>query len=81
MFYWSRANLKGNAKLKLDLTKNKHKIFRKAIETVKNYDNVNYDMVDIKFLLKVVFKDGSGKLFTNNMSLKEILEKEGINQV
>ena len=38
-------------------------------------------MVDINCWLKVVFKDGSGKLFTNNMSLKEILEKEGVNQV
>ena len=38
-------------------------------------------MVDINCRLKVVFNDGSGKFFTNIMSLKEILEKEGINQV
>ena len=43
MFYHSRANLKNNVKLKLDLTKNRYKIFTKAIETVKSYDNVNYD--------------------------------------
>ena len=81
MFYGSRANLKNNVKLKLDLTKNRYKIFTKAIETVKRYDNVNYVMVDINCRLKVVFKDGSGKFFTNIISLKEILEKEGINQV
>ena len=69
MFYRSRANLKSNIKLKLDLTKNRHKIFTNAIETVKNYDNLNYVMVDINCRLKVVFKDGSGKFFTGIMSL------------
>ena len=44
MFYRSRANLKNNVKFKLDLTKNRYKIFTKAIETVKSYDNVNYVM-------------------------------------
>ena len=81
MFYGSRANLKNNVKLKLDLTKNRYKIFTKAIETVKRYDNINYVMVDINCRLKVVFKYGSDKFFTDIMSLKEILEKEGINQV
>ena len=81
MFYGSRANLKSNVKLKLDLTKNRYKIFTKAIETVKRYDNINYVMVDINCRLKVVFKYGSDKFFTDIMSLKEILEKEGINQV
>ena len=81
MFYRSRANLKSNVKLKLDLTKNGHKIFTKPFETVKNYDNVNYIMVDINCWLKVVFKDRSGKFFTDIMSLKEILKKEVINQV
>ena len=81
MFYHSRANLKNNVKLKLDLTKNRYKIFTKAIETVKRYDNINYFMVDINCRLKVVFKYGSDKFFTGIMSLKEILEKEGINQV
>ena len=81
MFYRGRTNLKINVKLKLDITKNRHKTFTKAIETVKSYDNVNYDIVDVNFRLKVVFKDGSSKFFTDIMSLKEILEKEGINQV
>ena len=40
MFYRSRANLKNNAKLKLELPKNRYKIFTKTIETVKSYDNV-----------------------------------------
>ena len=118
IFYLSRANLKNNnnKKLKLDLTKNRYKIFTKAIETVKSYGNVSYAirggsrtavtskmerfvmivngwkpltiltkrsilnlaavldpplvMVDIKCRLKVVFKDGSDKLFTDNISLK-----------
>ena len=36
-------------------------------------------MVDINSWLEVFFKDASGKFFTNIMSLKNILEKEGIN--
>ena len=81
MFYQSRAILKNNVKLKSDLTKNRYKIFKKAIETVKSYNNVNYVMVDINCRLKVVFKDGSRKRFTDNISLKGILERKGINQV
>ena len=79
MFY--RSSLKNNVKLKLDLTKNRYKTFTRAIETVKSYDNVNYVMVDINCRLKVVLKDWGGKCFTDIMSLKEILEKEGTNQV
>ena len=81
MFHRSWANLKNNVKLKLDLTKNRHTIFTIAIETIKSYDNVNYVMVEMNCQLKVVFKAGSDKLFTENMNFKEILEKQGINQV
>ena len=62
MSYWSRANL---IKLKLDLTKNKCKIFTKAIETVKSYNNANYVMVDINCFLKIVFNDRSGKILAS----------------
>ena len=81
MFYGGWANLKNNVKLKLDLTKNRHTIFTITIETIKSYDNVNYVMVEINCQLKVVFKAGSDKFFAENMNFKEILEKEGINQV
>ena len=64
MFYRSRANLKNNVKLKLDLRKIRYKIFTKATETVKSYDNVNYVAVNINCRLKVVFKDGNCKFFT-----------------
>ena len=81
MFLRSRANLKNNVKLTLDLTKNRYKTFTRAIETVKSYDNVNCAMVDINCRLKVALKDESSKFFTDIMSLKEILEKEGTDQV
>ena len=38
-------------------------------------------MADINCRLKVVLKDGSGNFFTDIMTLKEILENEGITQV
>ena len=81
LFCVLQPKAQNNVKLKLDLTKNRYKILTKAIETVKSYDHVNYVMVDINCRLEVVFKDGSGKFFTNIMSLKNILEKEGINEV
>ena len=76
MLYRRKANLKSNVKFKLDLTKNRHKIFTKTIGTVKNYDNVNYVMVDVNFRLKVAFKDGSGKFFTDIMSLKKFWKRK-----
>ena len=56
----------------------KFKIFTKAIETVKSYDNVIYVMVDINCRLKVVFKDWCGIFFTDNMSLQEVLLLQSI---
>ena len=63
MFYRSRTNLKNNVKLKLDLTKNRCKIFSKVLGTVKSFDNINYIIAEINCRLKVVFKDVSGKFF------------------
>ena len=46
LFYWNRHKLK-NAKVWLDLTKKRHKIFTDAIDFVKGYKNVEYVMADI----------------------------------
>ena len=71
MFYCSRANLKNNVKLMLDLTKNRYKIFTRATETVKSCDNVNYIMVEINCRLKVNFKDRTRKFFTDIICFKK----------
>ena len=36
-----------------------------------------YVFDDINYRLKMALKDGSGNFFTDSMSFKEILEKEG----
>ena len=76
----SRANLKTNVKFMLDFKKIDIRSLQKQLKQSK-CDNVNYVMFDINYRLKVVVKDGSGKFFNDNMSLKDILEKKGVNQV
>ena len=46
LFYGNRNKLK-NAKIRIDLTKKRYKIFTDAIDFVKAYKNVDYVMVDI----------------------------------
>ena len=56
-FYHNKKNLKGNVKLKLDLTENCYSIFTEAMHLVKKNEVVKLVIVDINFRLKVVFKD------------------------
>ena len=44
--YWNRNKLK-NAKVRLDFTKKRYKIFTDTIDFMKAYKNVDYVMVDI----------------------------------
>ena len=57
MFYHSTKNLKGNVKVKLDLTKKCYLIFTEAIQLAKNSEAAKYVMADINCCLKIVFKD------------------------
>ena len=49
--------------------------FMRASESVKKVSIVNYVMVDIYCLLKVVFKSGRSKFFSDDHSLNEAIEK------
>ena len=69
LFYRNRNKLK-NAKVRLDLTKKRYKIFTDAIDFVKAYKNVDYVMVDINCRLKVFFKNGRSNFFGNISDLK-----------
>ena len=51
----------------------------KAIETVKQSNVVNYVMAHINCRLKVAFKNGRSKFFTDGDSLKRAIEEEEIN--
>ena len=75
LFYWNRNKLK-NAKVRLDLTKKRYKIFTDAIDFVKAYKNVDYVMVNINWRLKVVFKNGRSSFFHNISDLKNLIVEE-----
>ena len=77
-FYRSRSKLKNNVKVNLDLTKRRCTIFTKAIETTKQSNVVAYVTVDINCWLKVVFKNGRIKFFTDGHSLKRAIEKKKV---
>ena len=76
MFYHGRKNLKHNVKVKMDLTKKRYSISSDALKLSKNFENVNFVMVDINCRLKVVFKNGSSKFFSDCDNLREILNKD-----
>ena len=78
MFYRNRNKLKNNAKVKLDLTRKRYMTFTRALESVKKVSIVDYAMVDINYRLKVVFKSGRSKFFTDDDSLNEAVEQERI---
>ena len=75
LFYRNRNKLK-NAKVRLDLTKKRYKIFTDAIDFVKAYKNVDYVMVDINCRLKVFFKNGRSSFFDNISDLKNLIVEE-----
>ena len=75
LFYRNSRKLK-NAKVWLDLTKKRYKIFTNAIDFLKAYKNVDYVMVDNNCRLKVSLKNGRSSFFDNISDLKNLIVKE-----
>ena len=75
LFYRNRNKLK-NAKVRLDLTKKRYKIFTDANDFVKIYKNVDYVMVDINCRLEVFFKNGRSNFFDNISDLNNLIVEE-----
>ena len=75
LFYRNRNKLK-NAKVWLDFTKQRYKIFTDTIEFVKAYKNVDYVMVDINCRMKVFFENGCTSFFGNTSDLKNLIVDE-----
>ena len=78
MFYRNRNKLKNNAKVKLDLTRERYMTFTRFLESVKKGSLVDYVIVYINCHLKVVFKSGRSKFFSDDGSLNEATEQEKI---
>ena len=56
LFYRKRASLK-NVRVKIDLTKRRYKVLKKAVTLVNGKNDVDYIFVDVSCQPKVVFKD------------------------
>ena len=56
LFYRKRASLK-NVRVKIDLTKRRYEVLKKAINLVNGNHDVDYVFTDVNCQLKVVFKD------------------------
>ena len=52
--------------------------FARALESVKKVSIADYVIVDINCSFKVVFKSGRSKFFSDDDSLNEAIEQEGI---
>ena len=74
--YKNRENIKGDVRVKLDLTKKRYEVLRKAREIVEEIDNISFVYADINCRLKVRFKDNSELFFENLIELCDLIEKE-----
>ena len=73
-FYRNRNKLKG-VRIRLDLTKKRYNVLRRARSIADENQDVNYVFVDISCQLKVVFKDGTSDFFKGISDLNELIEK------
>ena len=65
MFYRSHKKVKGNARVRLDLTKKRYKLLNDATNYIEAFDHVNYVYADINCHLKVRFMSKEEKFFTS----------------
>ena len=73
LFYRKRASLK-NVRVKIDLTKRRYEVLKKAINLVNGNNDVDYVFTDVNCRLKVVFKDKRSSFFNDIDDLKKLLE-------
>ena len=63
--------------MKLDLTKKRYEVLRKAREIVEEIDNISFVYADINCRLKVRFRDNSELFFEKKLiELYDLIEKE-----
>ena len=73
LFYRKRASSK-NVRVKIDLTKRRYEVLKKAINLVNGNNDVDYVFTDVNCRLKVVFKDKRSSFFNDIDDLKKLLE-------
>ena len=69
----SVASLK-NVTVKINLTKRRYEVLKKAITLVNGNNDVDYAFTDANYRLKVVFKDKRSIFFGDIDDLKKLLE-------
>ena len=73
LFYRKRASLQ-NIRVKINLTKRRYEVLKKAINLVNGNNDVDYVLTDVNCRLKVVFKDKISSFFNDIDDLKKLLE-------
>ena len=73
LFYRKRPSFK-NVTVKIDLTKRRYEVLKKAINLVNGNNDVDYVITDVNCRLKVVFKDKRSSFFNDIDDLKKLLE-------
>ena len=73
LFYRKIASLK-NVRVKIDLTKRRYEVLKKAINLDNGNNDVDYVFTDVNCQLKVVFKDKRSSFFNDIDHLKKLLE-------
>ena len=72
--YKKRKNLKGGVRARLDLTKRRYSLLKKAIEFVDGDDAINFVFADVNCRLKARLKNGTEQFFESLDELQKILE-------
>ena len=63
-----------NVTVKINLTKRRYEVLKKAITLVNGNNDVDYTFTDVNYRLKVVFKDKRSSFFGDIDDLKKLLE-------
>ena len=74
MLYHKRKALKGNVRVRLDLTKERYNLLTYARKRVESLDDVDYVYADINCRLKVRMKEGDDHFFDSIDELIDIVD-------
>ena len=78
MFYRAKNKLKRGVKIKLDLTKSRYNLLKRANDHVKEVSYIKFCYADINCRLKVKFNDENQKdiFFSSFDELRDIVDLE-----
>ena len=77
MFYRAKNKLKRGVRIKLDLTKSKYDLLKRANDNVKEVPSIKFCYADINCRLKLRFNDENQDIFFSSFDdLRDIIDME-----